>query len=200
MSYVLYTWGRETNSAAALQIVEDAQIDIRLVDVRHMRDKQIPAWLDGCPTLLEIDSKSVYYGSDALDELERLGGGFEANKSLPADIDTGRNLPAHISNMKPDLMYQQQQQQKRRPPAQAAFDDNQQEEHIVLNGRRVPTSNQQQQNAVPMPDIDQLINSGGVTEQRASAPTAPQTASRDRQNAELQQTVDQMLQQRDMTA
>lgn len=183
MSRILYTWASESNSETALQIVKDARLDVQLVDVRTMKQEQIPLWLDGVPTLLDVTMKDVYYGSECLDELERMGGDYERqgptreqNYERPTQLN--QQLPAHIQNMRPDVMFEQQQRQKQQPQPQSVphvrYDDHThvEAEPVMLNGRRLATADGRPAAPPPaIPDINQLLSSGGVQEQRDAQPS-----------------------------
>lgn len=68
---VLYVWGdKEENSRKAMERAKElnALDAMTVVDVRTLAPINIPDWLTGVPTLLCVDEKAVYRGTQCLEE------------------------------------------------------------------------------------------------------------------------------------
>ena len=68
---VLYVWGdQEENSRKAIERARElnALDAMTVVDVRTLPPINIPDWLTGVPTLLCVDEKAVYRGTQCLEE------------------------------------------------------------------------------------------------------------------------------------
>ncbi|MBO74405.1 MAG: hypothetical protein CMD33_03935 [Flavobacteriales bacterium] len=74
-SMVLYVWGsEERNSRHALEIAESSNVlsTMHVVDVRTIPYGDMPEWLQGVPSLLNIADEVVYEGTMCLEKLEEL--------------------------------------------------------------------------------------------------------------------------------
>ena len=70
---VLYVWGSEEKaSRAALRLAQEVSIidSLHIVDVRELHMKETPSWLRGVPTLLSVSEKTIWEGTDCLEQLE----------------------------------------------------------------------------------------------------------------------------------
>lgn len=69
VTHILYILRNERNSALALQHASDA-VAVEAVD--QMDPREVPRFVVGVPTLLDIDQRALLYGNEAIQALQLL--------------------------------------------------------------------------------------------------------------------------------